>query len=101
MSTFQYADQIIEGDWRGTRNPVVCGVRLPAYPNHIHANFESDLPTFRTRKEDVYVVTYPKSGELYIMRLIFLMKGYLGFVYRATKSETANRVTLIPGDIGK
>ena len=52
-----------DGDWRGPKNVLLCGIRIPAYAT-FDPDFEKDLPQFCTRQDDVFVVSYPKSGTV-------------------------------------
>ena len=52
-----------EGDLTGPRHALVHGVRIPFYEPNIDKDFEKDLCRFETRPDDVYVVSYPKSGK--------------------------------------
>ena len=63
MSDFHIIQEI-EGDFKGPRQALVCGVRVPFYLPIVDSNFEKDLSRFETREDDVYIVTYPKSGKL-------------------------------------
>ena len=56
--------QEIEGDFKGPRQALVCGVRVPFYLPIVDIDFEKDLSRFETREDDVFIVTYPKSGKL-------------------------------------
>lgn len=52
-----------KGDFTGPRHALVHGVRIPFYEPNIDKDFEKDLSRFETRLDDVYVVSYPKSGK--------------------------------------
>lgn len=54
-----------DGDFTGPRQALVCGVRVTFYEPNIDKDFEKDLRRFKTREDDVFIVTYPKSGEVF------------------------------------
>ena len=50
-----------EGEWTGPKFVKIHGVRAPIWQS-IHPDTAKDLLRFPTRAEDVFIVTYPKSG---------------------------------------
>ena len=52
-----------EGEFFGPRQALIHGVRLTFYAPNIDKDFERDLSRFETRPEDIYVVSFPKSGK--------------------------------------
>lgn len=52
-----------EGEFSGPRHALIHGVRVPLYEPTIDKDFEKDLFRFETRTDDIYVVSYPKSGK--------------------------------------
>lgn len=54
-----------DGQFTGPRQALLCGVRVTYYEPNVDKHFEEDLSRFETREDDVFIVTYPKSGELY------------------------------------
>lgn len=52
-----------EGEFTGPRHALIHGVRVPFYEPNIDKEFEKDLSRFETRPDDIYVVSYPKSGK--------------------------------------
>ena len=63
MADFQIIQES-EGDFKGPRQALLCGVRVPFYTAIIDKDFEKDLRCFETREDDVFIVTYLKSGKL-------------------------------------
>ena len=63
MAGFQVIQER-KGDFKGPRQALLCGVRVPFYLPVIDTDFEKDLSRFETREDDVFIVTYPKSGKL-------------------------------------
>ena len=52
-----------EGEFFGPRQALIHGVRLTFYAPNIDKDFQRDLSRFETRSEDIYVVSFPKSGK--------------------------------------
>lgn len=52
-----------EGEFSGPRHALIHGVRVTFYEPNIDKDFEKDLCRFETRADDIYVVSYPKSGK--------------------------------------
>ncbi|XP_044165975.1 amine sulfotransferase-like isoform X3 [Acropora millepora] len=63
--------QEIEGDFKGPRQALVCGVRVPFYLPIVDKDFEKDLSRFETREDDVFIVTYPKSGTTWVQEIVW------------------------------
>ena len=60
MSTSKFL-QDTEGEWTGPKHVMFCGIRVPGWIP-VHPDTEKDLSHFPTRKDDLFIVSYPKSG---------------------------------------
>ena len=61
MATFP-TFQVTEGEWTSPKQWKVLGVKIPHFFSKDPARLTDYITRFETRPEDVFVVTYPKSG---------------------------------------
>ena len=56
--------QEIKGEWKSSKTVEIMGLRIPAYftddPQVLHAY----IVNFKTKSDDVFIVSYPKSGKI-------------------------------------
>lgn len=60
-----------EGELTGPRQALIHGVRISFYAPNIDKDFEKDLNRFETRSDDVYVVSFPKSGTTWMQEIVW------------------------------
>ena len=55
--------QEAEGEWRSTKTVEVMGLRIPAYFTSDPQLLHDYIANFQTKSDDVFIVSYPKSGK--------------------------------------
>ena len=60
MATFQTVRET-EGSWTSPEMAIIRDVRISSA--RVDPNLDEDLDHFQTRKDDVFVASYPKSGN--------------------------------------
>lgn len=68
MATFQTVRET-EGSWTSPEMAIIHGVRISAAL--VDPNLQEDLEHFQTRKDDVFVTSYPKSGTTWVRELLW------------------------------
>ena len=61
--------QITEGEWTSERCFDILGEKISEFFTSDPALLTDFISSFQTRADDVFVVTYPKSGETYLVGL--------------------------------
>ena len=56
--------QETEGEWTSVRTVEILGVRIPAYFTTDPQLLYDFITNFQTKPDDVFIVSYPKSGKL-------------------------------------
>lgn len=67
MANFQI-QQEIEGEWRSTKTVEIMGLRIPAYFTTDPQLLHDYITNFQTKSDDLFVVSYPKSGKKFERR---------------------------------
>ena len=55
--------QEIEGEWKSSKVVEIMGLRIPAYFTDDPQVLHDYIVNFKTKSDDVFVVSYPKSGK--------------------------------------
>ena len=55
--------QEIKGEWRSTKTVEIMGLRIPAYFTDDPQLLYDYIVNFKTKSDDVFVVSYPKAGQ--------------------------------------
>ena len=55
--------QEIEGEWRSSKTVEIMGLRIPTYFTDNPQVLYDYIVNFKTKSDDVFVVSYPKSGK--------------------------------------
>ena len=56
--------QETEGEWKSVKTVEILGVRIPAYFTTDPQLLYDFITNFQTKPDDVFIVSYPKSGKL-------------------------------------
>ncbi|KAL9960567.1 hypothetical protein ACROYT_G034042 [Oculina patagonica] len=68
MANFQTIRET-EGGWTGPEMALIHGVRMPAVL--VDPNLHEDLERFQTRRDDVFIGSYPRSGTTWMRELLW------------------------------
>ncbi|XP_073233443.1 sulfotransferase 1C4-like [Porites lutea] len=63
--------QEIEGEWRSSKTVEIMGLRIPTYFTDNPQVLYDYIVNFKTRSDDVFVVSYPKSGTTWLQEIVW------------------------------
>ena len=62
MATFPVLQES-EGEWTSDKTVEILGLRIPAYFAPDPQLLQDFITNFQTKADDVFIASYPKSGE--------------------------------------
>lgn len=75
MATFPWPTvRETEGSWTSPEMAFIHGVRMPTA--FVDPNLSADLEHFQTRKDDVFIGSYPKSGKYMILKSFKILEKH-------------------------
>ena len=63
MANFPILQEII-GEWKSSKTVEIMGLRIPAYFTDDPQVLHDYIVNFKTKSDDVFIVSYPKSGKI-------------------------------------
>ena len=73
-----------EGNWTSPKTVHVAGVRIFQYYTTNPAKLCNAIVNFRTRNDDVFIVSFPKSGMVYVLwlgKFILFLRIFIGISF--------------------
>ena len=65
--------QEVKGEWRSTKTVEIIGLRIPAYFTDDPQLLYDYIVNFKTKSDDVFVVSYPKAGQF--VKIVFISQA--------------------------
>ena len=73
--------QEIKGEWKSTKTVEIMGLRIPAYFTDDPQLLYDYIVNFKTKSDDVFVVSYPKAGQ-FVKNFFFISQAAQTIAYR-------------------
>ena len=75
--------QEVKGEWRSTKTVEIMGLRIPAYFTDDPQLLYDYIVNFKTKSDDVFVVSYPKAGQF--VKISFYLPGSPSHISNSTQ----------------